>query len=175
MLELTLLDALAILFVFFRLARSHDKALGDSLHNLIALSLIVALLMGLRLTSEIRDLLGDMAGFINTIPGFGSKLLIVILAWYLMRLLRKRAAYWIEEGVPDALHRPLTRWSETLRALLLVGLVTWLAEGWFAPSGPGSPMVVKAVRQGDAWIATLVDPGQRPSLPSAQQNLSEFH
>jgi hypothetical protein len=163
MLALSLLDAAVLLFIVFRVVRSSSRTLGESLHNLIALLLIVALFLGFRMTREIRGLLSDMADMMQAIPGLGTRVLIIIGAWYLMRLLRQRSAYWIEHAIPSTRHKGITRASEGLRAVLLAGFLLWLAEGWFDRPPARVPVVVEWVRAGDLWLENQL---QRRSMPS---------
>jgi hypothetical protein len=155
--HLTLLDALAILFILLRIARAGSKSLGESLQALVALTLLAALLFGLRVTDQVRELLSGLAGFMQSVPGLGSRMLIVVAAWYLMRLVRKRLGDALQSVTPERWHRRLTLFSEGLRALLLAALLIWLVEPWLAPSGPGTARSVLAVRAADRWIATLSD------------------
>jgi len=152
MLNLTLIDALVFLYVLATVVRARGRTLGESLHGLIALLLLIGLFIGLRMTGEIRQLLGGLAQSMQAVPGLGAKLLIIIGAWYLMRLLRKRSGYWIESAIPRRVHARLLPISEGLRALLLAGFVMWLAEGWFDGPPQTTPIVVDAVRAGDAWL-----------------------
>lgn len=164
MTELTLLDALIILFILFKVSRAGQAALGNTLHSLIALSLLVALFLGLRLSAQMRDVLGGLAGFMETVPGIGSRLLIIIAAWYLMRLLRERLGQFLEKLTPQHLRRPLTYVAEALRATLLAALVLWIVDPWLAPSSPDSSRAVLAVRAGDAWVEGLFD--ESPASPA---------
>jgi hypothetical protein len=149
---LSLLDAVAVLFVLYRIGRANSRSLGESLHALIALLLLVALFLGFRMAREVRALLGEAADLLQTIPGLGSKLLIIVGAWYLMRLLRTRSGNWMEQAVPRRLHRRLTPLSEGLRALLLVGLLAWVTAGLFSGPPQSVPLLVQGVRLGDAWV-----------------------
>lgn len=153
---LTLFDALVILFVLLRVARARGKSLGESLQKLIALTLLAALLLGLRVTSRVRDLLSGLAGFLESVPGLGSRLLIVVAAWYLMRLVRERLGGALESIAPQRWRTPIALFSEGLRALLLAALLIWLAEPWLGASGPGTARSVLAVRAADHWVATLM-------------------
>jgi hypothetical protein len=165
MLDLTLIDAIALLYLVFRVVRGRTRSLGDSLHDLIALLLLVALIIGLRMTGELRQLLDGVATSMQAVPGLGSKLLVVVGAWYLMRLLRKRSGYWIEQGIPRRLHRRITPIAEGLRALLLVAFVAWLVEGWFDGPPRAAPKLVQAVRFGDAWIDRQLSAPRPPAPP----------
>ncbi|MCB1802108.1 MAG: hypothetical protein KDI82_10520 [Gammaproteobacteria bacterium] len=156
MTELTLLDAAVLAFFALSIVRARTRALGDSLHDMIALLLLIALFMGFRMASELRQVLGGIAEAMRAIPGLGSKLLIIVGAWYLMRLLRKRSGYWIEKTVPRHMHRKITPVSEGLRAALLAGFVVWLAEGWFDGPAHSPPKVVQAVRAGEARITGML-------------------
>lgn len=167
MLDLTLPDALALLFVSFAVVRSRSRPLGDSLHSLIALLLVIALFMGLRMAGEMRQLLGGLAEAMRAISGLGSRLLVIIGAWYLLRLLRKRSGYWIERAIPGSMHRRITPFSEGLRAALLAGFVAWLAEGWYTNSRQDTPLIVHGVRIGDAWVARMVNESSRPAGPQS--------
>ena len=139
------------------------RPLGDSLHGLIALLLLIGLFLGLRMHRELRGLLGDLADSMQAIPGLGSKLLVVVAAWYLMRLIRRRSGAWIEAGVPRRLHSRITPLSEGPRAILLAGFVLWLAEGWFDGPPWTLPKAVQAVRVGDTWLKSqLQGPPERP-------------
>lgn len=138
--------------------KSRQKPLGDSLHGLISLSLIAALLIGFRLASQTRELLTDISQALHTIPGLGSKLLIIVLAWYLMRLIRKRLGYWIEHSIPSRFHKQITVISEILRTLLLISLLIWIFEGWFADYGPDLPLSVQIIRQLDQAMSNISPP-----------------
>lgn len=158
MTHLSLLDALVLLFLAWRISRAGKLGLGNSLHGLIALILIVALFLGLRIAAGLRELLSDMAGFINTVPGLGSRLLIVLAAWYLMRLLRERLGEWLESLTPPSRRVGLARLSEALRAVLLCALLIWLIEGWLAPTGPDTGLAVSWVRAADVWVVENLGP-----------------
>lgn len=162
MTDLTLIDAVVLLFVLFRIGRARNTTLGDSLHALIALLLIVALFLGFRMTNELRGLLSGVVDLMQGIPGLGSKLLIIIGAWYLMRLLRRRSGLWIEAAVPRQAHRRILPVIEGLRAALLAGFLVWLAEGWFDGPPQDTPLIVHGVRIGDAWVARMVSESTRP-------------
>lgn len=158
MTDLTLLDAAVLAFLVFSIVRARARALGDSLHDMIALLLLIALFMGFRMASEMRQVLSGIAETMRALPGLGSKLLIIVGAWYLMRLLRKRSGYWIGQIVPRHMHRIITPVSEGLRAALLAGFLVWLAEGWFDGPAHNTPKVVQAVRAGDARITSMLSP-----------------
>jgi len=149
---LSLLDAAALLFVLFRVGRAYRKSLGESLHGLIALLLLIALFLGFRMAREVRTLFGEAADLMQTIPGMGTKLLVIVGAWYAMRLLRTRSGDWIEKAMPRRLHRRLVPVSEGLRALLLIGLLAWLADGLFSGPPQSAPLLIQGVRLGDAWL-----------------------
>jgi hypothetical protein len=162
MTELTLLDAAVLVFIVFSVVRGRSRTLGDSLHGLIALLLVIGLFLSFRLASELRLVLGGLGETMRAIPGLGSKLLIIVAAWYLMRLLRRQSGLWIEKVVPSRLHGQITPISEGLRAALLAGFLVWLAEGLFEHAGPGLPKVVHAVRAGDAWLEGQLNPSPAP-------------
>ena len=153
MLNITLLDAVVVLFVLWRLARGFRRPLGESLHDLIGLLLLLGLFFGFRMAGEIRALLAGTSAWLEIAPSLGAKLLMIVGAWYLLRLLRRRAGGWLEGVLPRRGHRPATIVSEGARALLLVGFLLWLVEGWFEPFGPGIPQSVQAVRLVDAYAA----------------------
>ena len=167
MTELTLTDALVALFVLVRIVGARSRALGESLHGLIALLLLVALFLGFRMTREIRGLLNDLADMMQAVPGLGAKLLIIVAAWYLMRLIRRQSGRLIEAGIPSGWHARLLPLTEGLRAALLAGFVLWLSESWFDP-GHRAPLSVQGVRLGDAWverqIRRLTTPGPIPRV-----------
>jgi hypothetical protein len=165
MLDLTLIDAFALLYIIYRVARARSRSLGDSLHDLVALLLLIALVIGLRMTSELRQLLDGVAVSMQAVPGLGSKLLVIVGAWYLMRLLRKRSGYWIENAIPRRLHRHLAPVTEGVRALLLVAFLAWLVEGWFDGPRQATPKLVQAVRVVDAWLVERMARTQHPSPP----------
>jgi len=167
MTELTLLDALIILFVLAKLSRAHKAQMGESMHALIAISLLIALFLGMRITSQVRDLMTGFAEFMHTVPGFGSKLLIILAAWYLMRLLRTRLGSALESITPQTLQKPITFVSEGLRAALLAGFIIWLADAWIAPNNPETSKSVLFVRAGDTLIAGLFD---RPESKNIEEH-----
>lgn len=157
MTELSLLDAIIILFLLFKVSRAGQLGLGNTLHSLIALSLLAALLLGLRLSSELRDLVGGLAGFADAVPGIGSRLLIIILAWYLMRLIRERLGELLESLTPERWRKPLTYLAEGLRAALLVGIVLWIVEPWLAPPASQPSQAVNMVRAADHWVERQIE------------------
>lgn len=152
MLDLTLIDAAAVLYVLYSIARARRRSLGDALHDLLALLLLIGLFLGFRAASEMRGVLGELTDMMRTVPGLGSKVLIIIAAWYLLRLLRKRTGYWIEKAVPRGAHRTLLPFAEGLRAALLVGFIAWLTEGFFDPAPAPGPVIVDWVRAGDQLL-----------------------
>jgi hypothetical protein len=156
MLDLALLDGLVILYVAWRLYRGTRRELGESLHDLVALALLLGLFFGFRMAAEIRVLLSGLADWMEVVPGLGSKLLLLVLAWLLFRLLRKRTGAWIQAAVPRKTHRPLAVATEGLRAVLLAGFVLWLVEGWFEPFGEQVPRSIAGVRLVDAHVAAWV-------------------
>lgn len=153
---LSLVDAVALIFVGYRVARANARPLGESLHGLIALLLLVGLFLGFRMASEMRALVGEAANVMQAIPGFGTKLLVILAAWYLMRRLRTRSGFWIESAIPRRLHAKIVPVVEGLRAALMVGFIAWLAEDLFDQRSPATPWLVQRVRAGDAWIAGLL-------------------
>ena len=163
MLDLTLIDAAAVLYVLYSVARARSRSLGDALHDLLALLLLIGLFLGFRAASEMRGVLNEMADMMRSVPGLGSKILIVIAAWYLLRLLRKRTGYWIEKAVPKGAHGTLLPFAEGLRAALLVGFIAWLAEGFFDPAPAPVPAVVEWVRAGDQLIDRTVHAATEPA------------
>lgn len=163
MTELTLLDAAVLAFVVFSFLHGRGRALGDSLHGLIVVLLLIGLFLGFRMASELRQVLSGLAETLRAIPGLGSKLLIIAAAWYLMRLLRRRSGHWIEKVVPQHLHTKITPFSEAVRAALLAAFVIWLAEGWFDETDPGVPKIVHAVRAGDARLERWLNPSPDPT------------
>lgn len=164
MTELTLLDALIILFVLLRMTRIRQAELGESLHQLIALLLIVALFLGMRLGAQMRDLVSGVAGIFESVPGLGSRILIILLAWYLMRLIRTRLGHALESIIPIRAHRPITWVSETARALLLAGFIVWIIEPWLGDDAPNSSQAVKVIRAADQWIAERFRPAPTPLI-----------
>lgn len=166
MLDLSLIDAIAILFIGFKISRAHSVSLGDSLHGLIAILLILSLLMGLQLASQLKGVLTGMAEFLQTIPGLGTKLLIAVGTWYLMRFIRTKLGYWLESVIPNESHKPITYSSETLRAAFLVVLVVWLFKGWFPENPNESPAIVNLIRSGDTWIAENLKPEETKAPPT---------
>jgi hypothetical protein len=165
---LSLLDAAAVLFVLYRVGRANGRSLGESLHALIALLLLIALFLGFRMAREVRALLGETVDLLQTIPGLGSKVLIIVGAWYLTHLLRTRSGNWMERAVPRHLHRRLTPFSEGLRALLLVGFLAWLTSGLFSGPPQSTPLLVQGVRLGDAWMLEFLQ--QTPSERAIRLN-----
>lgn len=153
---LSLVDAVALVFVGYRVARANARPLGESLHGLIALLLLVGLFLGVRMASEMRALVGEAANVVRAIPGFGTKLLVILAAWYLMRRLRTRSGFWIELAIPRRLHAKIVPVVEGLRAALMVGSIAWLAEDLFDERSPATPWLVQRVRAGDASIAGLL-------------------
>ncbi|MCU7959722.1 MAG: hypothetical protein KZQ58_06925 [gamma proteobacterium symbiont of Bathyaustriella thionipta] len=151
MLNISLLDAIALVFIALRLLRAGRKNLGESLHSLITISLLAALLLGFRVASQLRGALSSMADFMSAVPGLGSKLLIILLAWYLIHILRKKIAYWLEAALPKSTHETITFISELLRTLILIILIAWLTENWFGPQ-QDAPLIVQWVRMGDDWL-----------------------
>lgn len=148
-LELTLIDALIIIFILFKALKPAKVSLGSSIHGLIAVSLIIALILGLRLNAEMRDLLSGIANYMDVIPGLGSKLLIILASWYLMRLIRDRLGTWIEAAVPEQNLAPVTRYTEVIRSVLLISLILWIIEGFFDDN---VPLSVQGVRYIDSLI-----------------------
>jgi hypothetical protein len=153
LLNLTLLDALIILFVLFKTFKPPSVSLGDSLHGLISILLIIALILGLKINNEMRGLVAGVADMMSIIPGLGSKLLVIIAAWYVMRLIRKKLGYWIEGIIPKIKHQPITRISEVIRAVLLVALLLWVFEGFFETDAD-TPIAVYGVRALDQWVSS---------------------
>ena len=151
MLNISLLDAIAVVFIAFRLLRANRRNLGNSLHSLISISLLGVLLLGFRIASQLRGALGRIADFMSTVPGLGSKVLIILLAWYLIHLLRKKIAYWLEAALPESSHKTVTFISELLRTLILIILIAWLTENWFSPNND-APLIIQWVRLGDYWL-----------------------
>jgi len=162
----SLIDAIVILFIAFKITRANSVSLGDSLHGLIAILLILSLLMGLQLASQLKGVLTGMAEFLQTIPGLGAKLLIAVGAWYLMRFIRTKLGYWLESVIPNKSHKPTTFGSEGFRALLLAVLVIWLFKGWFSDNPNESPTIVNLVRSGDAWFAENFKPAEAKAQPT---------
>jgi hypothetical protein len=162
MLDLSLLDAAVLLYVLLLVARSGSRQLGESLHDLIALLLVVGLFLGFRMAREVRGLLSGVAELMQAIPGLGTRILIIVGAWYLMRLIRQQSASWIEQAVPGARRKGLTRISEGSRALLLAGFLVWLAEGLFDEPPATVPAAVTAVRTGEAWVTRWLRPAEQP-------------
>jgi hypothetical protein len=162
--DLSLIDAAVLLYVLLLVARSGSRKLGESLHDLIALVLIVGLFLGFRMAREIRGLLAGMAELMQAIPGLGSRILVIVGAWYLMRLIRQRSAFWIEQTIPGNRHKGLTRISEGIRAALLAGFLVWLAEGLFDEPPAPVPLVVEAVRQGEDWIERMLQASPTDTL-----------
>ena len=167
MLDLTLIDAAALLYVLYSVARSRSRSLGDALHDLLALLLLVGLFLGFRAASEMRGVISEVAEIMRTVPGLGSKLLIVIAAWYLLRLLRKKTGYWIGQAVPKRLHRALLPLAEGLRAVVLVGFIAWLAEGLFDPPPAQVPALIEWARVGDRMMDGIGETGPGPGAPAA--------
>ena len=165
MLDLTLIDAVAVLYVLYSIARARSRSLGDALHDLLALLLLIGLFLGFRAASEMRGVLNEAADMMRTVPGLGSKILIVVAAWYLLRLLRNRTGYWIEKALPTGSHRALLPLAEGLRALLLVGFIAWLAEGLFDPPPSPAPKIVEWVRAGDRLLDST--PHEQEHAPAA--------
>lgn len=168
--DLALLDAVVLLFLLYRVGRAGRRTLGESLHALVSLLLLVALFLGFRMAREVRGLLGGMADTMQAIPGLGTKLLVIVAAWYLMRLLRERSGHWIGRSIPESAHRRLLPVSEGLRALLLAGFLVWLAEGWFDKPPAPAPLAVELVRDGDRWLAGLIAGSREPiNVPRPSQ------
>jgi hypothetical protein len=158
MLDLSLIDAGVLLFVAFSVLRGRSRRLGDSLHALIALLLIIGLFLGLRMNREIRDMLGGVAESLNAVPGLGSKLLVVIGAWYLMHLLRQQSGNLIGRAIPTGWHSRIRPLVDGTRAALLAGFLIWLVEGWIDAPPQNLPVAVQAVRAGDNWIRQQLQP-----------------
>ena len=156
MFGLTLPDAAAVLYLVWRVVHARKVGLGDSLHGLLTLVLLIALFLGFRITRELRELLGNLADAMQAIPGLGSKLGVIGGAWYLSRLLREQTAYWIERRVPAHLHRRTTALSEALRAGLLTGFIAWLAQGWYEPATSDVPYIVQALWVSRSWTDDLL-------------------
>ena len=152
LLNLTLLDALIILFVVFKTFKPNTVSLGDSLHGLISILLIIALILGLKLNSEMRGIVAGVTDMMSLIPGLGSKLLVIVVAWFLMKLIRKKLGYWIESMIPQNRHKSISRISEVTRAILLVALLLWVFEGFFE-AGADTPVAVTGVRALDHWVS----------------------
>jgi len=150
--ELALLDAVVILFLLYRIGRARSTMLGDSLHGLLSIVLLIALFLGFRVAREMREVVAGVVDLMQAVPGLGSKLLVIVAAWYLLRLLRERSGYWIQQAVPKKQHPRLLPISEGLRSLLLVGFVLWLAEGWFDKPPAATPLAIDLVRSGDTWL-----------------------
>lgn len=163
MLDLSLIDIAFIMFIIFKITRANSASLGDSLHGLIAILLILSLLMGLQLGAELKGALTGLAEFLQTIPGLGIKLLIAIATWYLMRFIRTKLGYWLESVIPTTSHRTITYVSEAFRALLLAFLVVWLFKGWFSTDPGENPNIVNYVRKVDTWFAENIRPPEKKS------------
>lgn len=175
MAELTLLDAAIVLFILFKVSRAGQAELGNVLHAVVALLLLIALLLGLRLNGQLRDVLGGLAGLMEAVPGIGSKLLVILAAWFAMRLVREKLGHFLESLTPQKARRPLTFFAEGLRTLLLVGFILWIVEPWLAPSGPGTSRAVLMVRTGDAWVARLLRPSSSTEAKSPPTPLQPLH
>lgn len=160
----SLLDAFALLFVVYRIARANGRPLGESLHTLLALMLVVGLFLGFRMTREVRAVLGEAVDLLQAIPGLGTKLLVIVGAWLLLRLLRRRSGEWLENAIPRRLQARILPVTEGVRAVLLAGLIAWLAEGFFDGPPQTAPKLVRGVRLGDAWIAQRLQPASQ--IPS---------
>ena len=140
-----MLDFLILIFLVLRVRAASRKKLGEALHALLSLMLLVGLFLGFRVTDEVRYLLNELADAVALASGLGWKLALLVAAWYAMRLLRKRAGYWLEAAMPEGWGKPVTLASEALRSLLLMGFLVWLAESWFAEGGD-APYSVQCVR-----------------------------
>jgi len=162
MTELSLLDAIIILFILFKVSRAGQASLGNTLHSLIALSLLVALFLGLRLSSQLREALGGLSGFAEAVPGLGSRVLIIVLAWYLMRMIRERLGQFLEDLTPQPWRRKLTYVAEGLRTALLAAFILWIVEPWLAPNESQPSHAVMMVRAGDAWVESLFEESAPP-------------
>ena len=65
--------------------------------------LLIGLFFGLRMSRELRGLLADVADLFQVVPGLGSRLLILVGAWYLLRLLRRHSGSCSAVFPPEAL------------------------------------------------------------------------
>jgi hypothetical protein len=165
----SLTDAVVLLFVAWLVIRAGRRTLGESLHDLIGLLLIIGLFLGFRLAREIRGLLADMAVTAELLPSLGTALLVVVAAWLLLRLVRRRSGAWIERLVPGKRRRPLTRMVELVRGLLLAGFLLWLVEGLYPRPPAPTPLAVNAVRAGDRWLHALTaDPAGARAGPRGE-------
>lgn len=129
--DLTWLDVLLLLLLIWRVKAAASKRLGDSLSELFALLLLVGLFLGFRMAGELRELLGDLAQGVDWQTGIGGKLLIVLLAWVLLQVLRRRLGYWLEALVPELFQGPVTLLSEVVRTVLQVWILVWLLGAWY--------------------------------------------
>jgi hypothetical protein len=153
---LGLIDAAALLFLAVRVGRASHRRLGESVHGMFAWLLLVGLALGFRLASELRQVLGTAADWLQAVPGLGTKLLIIVGAWYIMRLLRTRSGDWIQQAVPARLHGRLLPFTEAGRALLIIGLLAWLVEGLFPDPPSPAPYLVELVRVIDRGLTRIV-------------------
>lgn len=128
------------------------RTLGDALHDLISLTLIIGLFIGFRLSGEVRALLGNLADAIAIIPGLGSRLLLIIIAWIIMRIIRKRVSYWIEDSLPQRTRQSATFYVEGFRALLFSAFILWLTDSWFSTDPAQAPLSVQAVRALESMV-----------------------
>ena len=94
-----MLDMLVAAYIGFRTLRAGGRELGRALHGLVSLSLLIALFRGLRLDARLRDLLKGIVAVADAAPGLGSGLLILLGAWYLMRLVRNHLGTILERFI----------------------------------------------------------------------------
>ena len=67
--EFALIDAAIVLFLLYRIGRARSAKLGDSLHSLGSLLLLIALFLGFRIAREMRGL---VAGVVDLVRSGGT-------------------------------------------------------------------------------------------------------
>lgn len=128
---LGLLDAFVIFFLWIKVKRAKKRSLGDSLHDLIALILIISLFWGFGLAASIRRLTYGVADNLNLLSGLGSRLLLIIAAWYVLHFFKHKMAYVIENMIPEQKHQRLSLMLAFLSGLLLSIFILWFFQSWF--------------------------------------------
>ncbi len=144
--KLALLDLVILVFVALRTIRARYRSVGDSLHGLIGLLLLLGLLMGARMDHWLKHALTNAADKLGLPPGLGLSLLLIVAVWLLMRVLRHNLAGWLQSLIPPRLAKAVTITSELCKALLVSVLMVTVLQ-WFYPQQGALPLVIIWIRQ----------------------------